>query len=175
MSCTKVFNSFMTSALSYRNRPMTGFFMIRASVMKVFNEASFWEMIFFIFGLMTGEASLKTSVKGKRANLKMGVSRKHSTPNFPKKEHFLPADTHTYVCVSGGKNARFSENLAFFVFLKQPFWDSPFSLITDEKITSLDSFARYVIRSWHGKLIMTGRRIFVPENFIITLLCWQTF
>ena len=27
-------------------------------------------------------------------NLKTGVSRKQSTPNFPKKEHFLPPDTH---------------------------------------------------------------------------------
>ena len=29
-------------------------------------------------------------------SLKTGVSRKQSTPNFPKKEHFLPLDTHTY-------------------------------------------------------------------------------
>ena len=36
----------------------------------------------------------KSSVKGKRANLKTGVSRKQSTPNFPKNEHFLPPDTH---------------------------------------------------------------------------------
>ena len=36
-----------------------------------------------------------------------------------------------YVCVPGDKNARFSENLACFVFLKHPFWDSPFCLITD--------------------------------------------
>ena len=25
----------------------------------------------------------------------MGVTRKQSTPNFPKNEHFLPPDTHT--------------------------------------------------------------------------------
>ena len=32
----------------------------------------------------------------KRVNLKTGVSRKQSKPNFPKKpEHFLPPDTHT--------------------------------------------------------------------------------
>ena len=30
------------------------------------------------------------------SNLKTGVSRKQSTPNFPKNEH-LPPDTHTYV------------------------------------------------------------------------------
>ena len=30
------------------------------------------------------------------------------------------------------KNVRFSENLACFVFLKHPFWDLPFCLITDD-------------------------------------------
>ena len=43
-----------------------------------------------------------SSVIGKRANLKTGVSRKRSMPNFPINEHFLPSDTHTYVFVSGG-------------------------------------------------------------------------
>ena len=42
--------------------------------------------------------------------------------------------THsTYVCVSGVRNIWFSENLARFVFLKHPFSDLPFCLITDEK------------------------------------------
>ena len=36
-----------------------------------------------------------TSVQGKRVNLKTGVSRKQSTPNFPKNEHLVPPDTHT--------------------------------------------------------------------------------
>ena len=36
------------------------------------------------------------------ANLKTGVSRKQSMPKFPKNKHFLPPDTHTYVCISGG-------------------------------------------------------------------------
>ena len=31
------------------------------------------------------------------ANLKTGVSGKQNTPNFPKNQHFLPPDTHTYV------------------------------------------------------------------------------
>ena len=51
----------------------------------------------------------KSSVIRQRANLKTGVSRKQSTPNFPKNEHFLPPDTHTYVCVSGGKKCLFLE------------------------------------------------------------------
>ena len=37
-----------------------------------------------------------------------------------------------YVWVSGVKKVRFSGNLACFVFLKHPFWDSPFWLITNE-------------------------------------------
>ena len=55
------------------------------------------------------------------ANIKTEVTRKQSTPNFPLNEHFLPPDTHTYMYVSGGKNVRFSENLAFCVFLLPPF------------------------------------------------------
>ena len=62
-----------------------------------------------------------TSVIRRKANPKKGVSRKQSTPNFPKNEHLLPPETHTYVCVSGGKNVRFSKNLACFVILKNLF------------------------------------------------------
>ena len=36
-----------------------------------------------------------------------------------------------HVRVSGGKKCSFSENLAYFIFLKHPFWDLPFWLITD--------------------------------------------
>ena len=57
--------------------------------------------------------------KRKRTNLKTDVSRKQSTLNFPKNEHFLPPKTH------------FSENLAYFVFLKHPCWNSTFCLITN--------------------------------------------
>ena len=39
----------------------------------------------------------------------------------------------TCTCVYQGiRNVRFSENLACYVFLKHPSWDSPFCLITDE-------------------------------------------
>ena len=40
---------------------------------------------------------------------------------------------HTHTCsYQGVRNVRFLENLTCFVFLKHPFWDSPFCLITDE-------------------------------------------
>ena len=46
--------------------------------------------------------------------------------------------TRTRTCANqvggggGGRNVRFSENLARFVFLKHPFRDSPFCLITND-------------------------------------------
>ena len=63
---------------------------------------------------------LNTSVISKRADLKTGVSRKQSTPKFPKNQHFLPPDTHTCVCVSGGKKCLFSRNFGMLCFLATP-------------------------------------------------------
>ena len=61
-----------------------------------------WKKVYFFVKLQS-PALLRTdffhnlSVRGKRANLKTGVSRKQSTSNFPKNEHFLPTDAQTYV------------------------------------------------------------------------------
>ena len=57
----------------------------------------------------------------------------------------LPPDTHMCVWVSWGKNVRFSENLACFVFLKHPFWDSPFCIITDGFQIQASSKLRYFV------------------------------
>ena len=51
----------------------------------------------------------------------MEVTRKQSTPNFPKNEHFLPPDTDTYVCVSGVKKCLFSEKFGVLAFLLPSF------------------------------------------------------
>ena len=42
------------------------------------------------------------------------------------------------------RNVHFSENLGCFVFLKYPFWDSPFCLITNEKILRFNNITRNV-------------------------------
>ena len=47
----------------------------------------------------------------------MGVSRKQSTPNFSKIEHFLLPDTYTYVCVSEGKKCLFFGKFGVLCFL----------------------------------------------------------
>ena len=61
-----------------------------------------------------------------------GIIHLVRTENFPKNQHFLPPDTHTYVrAYQGVRNVGFSENLACFVFLKHPFWDfRPFALLS---------------------------------------------
>ena len=51
----------------------------------------------------------------------MGVTRKQSKPNFPKKQHFLPPDTQkTYVCVSGAKKCSFFGKFGELCFLVTP-------------------------------------------------------
>ena len=61
----------------------------------------------------------------------------------------------------GVRNVRFSENLAYFVFLKHPFLGSPFRLITDDIIKvmrvhltqSLISYEIYIqFRLWNRRL-----------------------
>ena len=44
-------------------------------------------------------------------------TRNQSTPDFPKNKHFLPPDTHTYVCVSECKKYWFFEKFGVFCFL----------------------------------------------------------
>ena len=66
---------------------------------------------------------LKPSVIGQKDESQNGCFKKTKHAKFSEKRTFL---TPWYAHV------RFSENLACFVFLKHPFWDSPFCLITDE-------------------------------------------
>ena len=50
----------------------------------------------------------------------MGVSKKQSALSFPKNEHFLPFDTHTYVCASEDKKCSFFGKLGALCFLETP-------------------------------------------------------
>ena len=55
-----------------------------------------------------------------------------STSRFANKEHFLPL-IHTRTCAyQGARNVCFPKNVLCFVFLKHPYWDSPFCLITNK-------------------------------------------
>ena len=48
------------------------------------------------------------------------VLQEKSTPNFPKNEHFLLSDTHTFQCVSGVKKCLFFRKFGVLCFLVAP-------------------------------------------------------
>ena len=55
----------------------------------------------------------------------------------------------------GVRNVRISENLAYFVFLQQPFWDiHPFALIPDELV---EDQSRFIVREYsESKKVLNG-------------------
>ena len=48
------------------------------------------------------------------------VLQENKAHHFPKNEHFLPSDTHTYICVSGGKKSSFLGKFGVTCFLVTP-------------------------------------------------------
>ena len=48
----------------------------------------------------------------------MGVSRKQSTPSFPKDEHFLSPNKHRHECVSGSNKCSFFGKFGVLCFLE---------------------------------------------------------
>ena len=62
--------------------------------------------------------------------------KKTKNAKFSEKRTFLTTwYAHVRTCAYlGVRNVRFSENLAWFVFLKHPFWHLPFCLITEEQL-----------------------------------------
>ena len=68
-----------------------------------------------------------------------GCFKKTKHAKFSEKRTFVtPWYAYVRTCTYHRvRNVCFLENLACFIFLKQPFWDSPFCLITDELAPSL--------------------------------------
>ena len=61
------------------------------------------------------------------------VFQENKTRQIFRKTNISYSLIRTSTCAyQGVRNVHFLENLACFVFLKHPFWDSPFCLITDE-------------------------------------------
>ena len=69
-----------------------------------------------------------SSVIGQKGQSQNGYFKKQNAPNFTKNEHFLPPDTYTYVCVSGGKKYLFFAKIGVPCFLETPVLR--FSLLT---------------------------------------------
>ena len=73
-----------------------------------------------------------SSVTRQKDKSQNGCFKKTKHAKFSEKRTVLIpwyADVHAYHEV---RNAHFSENLACFVFLQHPFWNSPFCLIADD-------------------------------------------
>ena len=113
--------------------------------------------------------------QGKRTNLKTAVTRKQSTPNFPKNEQLLPSIRTCMCAYHGVINVRFSKNLACFVFFENLFWDFSFCLITADLFVLLLLFTYLISFSnlgdqihyyWHEilKSIIVGLLSFSPYH-----------
>ena len=135
-------------SLSYRNQSinllsiLAGFYMIRTSITKELNG----EMEFFLYDISVwillndfqGRIEntfkhLRWSVIRQKGKSQKERFKKTKHDKFSEKQTVLTPLTRTRTCAyQGVRNVRSSENVSCFAFLKHPFWDSPFCLITDE-------------------------------------------
>ena len=84
--------------------------------------------------------------------------KKTNHTKFSKKRAFLiPWYAHVRVRIRGQEMFVFSENLACFIFLKHPFWYSPFYLITDD-LTNLLSIG------WRLAIIISGFLTYITNQ-----------
>ena len=78
----------------------------------------YWRRFLFLNPFMYNVENLSI-IRQKYESLN-GVTRKQSTPHFPKNEHFLPSNTHKCVCVLGGKKCWFFGKFDVLCFLVTP-------------------------------------------------------
>ena len=100
----------------------------RADILKkTFERILYGQSLDFIFSLPYAPSHIidHTGVSEFVGNKKKGESQNKCF----KKEAKKKSHTGAY---QGVRKVRFSEHLAYFVFLKHPFWDSPFCFVTDE-------------------------------------------
>ena len=90
-----------------------------------------------------------SSIIRQKAESQNGCFKKTKHVKFCEKTNISKPWTflkHVRVRISGLEMFVFSENLTCFIFLKHPFWDSPFCLITDDFCPYI-FFFRFVIET----------------------------
>ena len=96
------------------------------------------------------------------------ASQENKAPNFPKNEHFLAPDTHTYVSLSGSWNCSFFGKFDVFCFLVTPAFEiRSFALLPTKyflKTQSCKSCNKYILTSTQ----ITNTEIFA---FLTVLVC----
>ena len=73
----------------------------------------------------------------------MKVTKKQTTPSFPKNKRFLPPDTDTHVCVSWGKKCSFFGKFAVLFFLVTTVFK--FVLLPEHRRFSFILFLAYIV------------------------------
>ena len=96
----------------------------------------------------------------------MEVTKKQSTPNFPKNEHFLPADMHTYVCASGGKKCSYFGKLGVLCFLV--FKICPFALLPTNFCAQVERGTKFAHAELGTNLDVT------PMNILLVMKLFNT-
>ena len=104
---------------------VSGLFLCFLSFIFTFFQINLW-VIFIIF-IFHFKYWIKSSVIRRKGKYQNGCFKKQCTTNFPKNEHFLPPDTHTYMCVSAGGGR--GKKCSFFGKFGVPFEIRPFALL----------------------------------------------
>ena len=104
-------------------------------------------------------------------NLKTVVSKKQSTPNFPKNKHFLAPAKYTYVCVSWGKKCSFFGKIGVLCFFEACVLKLPllpyYRRITHSKLTSTNK--KFLQNTFNVFRCGTG----YFKNFIYVINLWD--
>ena len=122
------------------------FLLLLSLLLLLFAFISFW-----YYSLLFFETNIFVSNKAK-GRISKRVFQENSTSNFRKNEHFIPRDTHTYVCVSQGKECSFFREFDVLCFLEAPvLW--------------------FVLLSYYWCLFIRIRRL----SFIVWLIVFLSF
>ena len=104
-------------------------------------------------------------------NLSSVMKQKGESQNgcFKKTKH-VKARTCAY---EGVRNVFFPENLACSVFLKHPFWDLPFCLITDELSSTSSTISSSIFQKFSLYLKSTYFLLLIVWLIVIALFRWR--
>ena len=99
-----------------------------------------------------------------------GCFKEKSTPNFWKNKHFLPRQTHTYVCLSGGKKCSFFGKICVLLFLETLVLRFTFlSLFRGNTVSEIETIASFL--SYHIKKDNTHKYFLHISTILMTGNC----
>ena len=118
-----------------------------------------------------GTTDRSSVIRQKGQNLKTGVSRKQSRPNFLKNQHSLPPDTYVR-CVSGGKKCWFFGKFGQLRFLETPVLR--FALLPDYQQYDLGAASKFYLnfRQIQTDRTLRMKLLYLPNKLVYS---WRAF